>query len=107
MYNVAGNGAYIQVPSIAGYYPSIHIMLPDNAFTFMQLFDFPKVSRHTDIEKIEEIIAYRLSLAEFEFPIEVPDHYLNRIGLGEVYKILSESKTLRHVNVTDKAYERI
>ena len=34
-----------------------------------------------------------------QFEIDVPDDLINQIGINEVYKILSESKTLEHVNI--------
>lgn len=41
----------------------------------------------------------RLAIPEFSFEIEVPNEIIEKIGIGEVYRILSESKTLEHVPV--------
>ncbi len=41
----------------------------------------------------------RLTLPEFSFEIDVPNEIINSIGIGQVYKILSESKTLEHVSI--------
>lgn len=37
------------------------------------------------------------AMPEFSFEIDVPNEVIEKIGLGEVYKILSESKTLELV----------
>lgn len=39
----------------------------------------------------------RPNLPEFSFEVEFPDSMVEQIGIGQVYKILSESKTLQHV----------
>jgi hypothetical protein len=39
----------------------------------------------------------RLNLPELSFEIEVPDSVIQSIGISEVYRILSESKTLEMV----------
>lgn len=39
----------------------------------------------------------RVKMKPFSFEIDVPDSVINEIGIGQVYKILSESKTLEHI----------
>jgi hypothetical protein len=62
------------------------IILPDEAADFIVEFD----------NRTPEA---RLLLKPFEFIIDVPTDVIELIGIGEVYKVLSESKTLEHVNV--------
>lgn len=40
----------------------------------------------------------RLRMDPVQFEIHVPDFIIDEIGISQVYKILSESKTLTHVN---------
>lgn len=40
----------------------------------------------------------RLSITPFSFEIEVPEYVIEKIGLNQIYKVLSESKSLEHVN---------
>jgi hypothetical protein len=40
----------------------------------------------------------RAKLNPIEFTIDVPHEVIESIGIGQVYKVLSESKTLEHVN---------
>lgn len=40
----------------------------------------------------------RLNLPEFSFEIEVPHSVIEKIGIGEAYRVLSESKTLELVH---------
>lgn len=62
------------------------IRLPRIATDF--IIDFDSLSRDPE---------QRLLLPEFSFEIDVPDEVINQIGLKEVEKILSESKTLSMV----------
>lgn len=57
------------------------LALPTAASTFIYRFD-------------HSTPAERLLLPEFSFEIEVPQQLIDSIGIGEVYRILSESKTL-------------
>src|SRR6478752_4345288 len=40
----------------------------------------------------------RENMDPFSFEIEVPEFVIQQIGLSQIYKVLSESKTLEHVN---------
>lgn len=64
-----------------------YTFLPFAAQSFINLFD----SMSHDPQE-------RLLLPEFSFEIEVPAEVIDKIGIGECYKILSESKTLELVN---------
>lgn len=44
-----------------------------------------------------EVMRLRAAMEPFEFEIKIPDRVINDIGISEVYRILSESKTLEHV----------
>lgn len=59
------------------------IKLPKEAEDFMKAFD-----------KLEETPSERLNLPEISFDIDVPDNIIQSIGISQVYKVLSESKTL-------------
>jgi hypothetical protein len=39
----------------------------------------------------------RIEMPEISFEIEVPDSVIQKIGIGQVYKVLSESKTMELV----------
>jgi len=41
---------------------------------------------------------HRQLMPPISFEIDVPDYVIDQIGIGQVYKALSESKTLEHVN---------
>lgn len=62
----------------------IVISLPFNARLFIQDFDL----RTPDL---------RIAMTPISFDIEVPNGLINQIGIGQVYKILSESKSLEMV----------
>ena len=64
------------------------ISLPITAVTFIGTFD----NLHHTPEK-------RLELPELSFEIDVPYYILEQVGISEVYKILSESKTLECVSI--------
>lgn len=66
--------------------PDEFIWLPGEAMQMIIRFDELIDSPHK-----------RLALPEFSFEIDVPSEVIEKIGLNEVYKILSESKTLEHV----------
>ncbi|MDW0189351.1 MAG: hypothetical protein QOA70_06840 [Nitrososphaeraceae archaeon] len=40
----------------------------------------------------------RVLMSPFSFEIEVPEYVIQKIGIGQIYKVLSESSTLEHVN---------
>lgn len=63
------------------------IDLPWEAISFIFYFD--------DLKKTPEA---RLALPEFSFEIEVPHSVIEKIGIGEAYRVLSESKTLELVH---------
>lgn len=62
-----------------------HVSLPPHAQVFISLFDFLSPTA-------------RASMFDISFEINVPDEVIQQIGIGQVYKILSESRTLSHVN---------
>lgn len=64
---------------------SIKMPLPKEAFRFMSNFD------NSSPEE-------RLLMPEHSFEITVPRSIIDEIGIGQVYKILSESKTLELVH---------
>lgn len=57
------------------------IYLPIKAQRFIKTFD-------------ELLPDQRVSMTPFSFDIEVPEELINQIGISEVHRILSESKTL-------------
>jgi hypothetical protein len=61
------------------------IDLPDTATEFIFQFD----SRRP---------ADRLTMPEISFEVDVPSEMIEAIGIGQAYKILSESKTLELVH---------
>lgn len=61
--------------------------LPDEAIRFIALFD--SLKRYPGI---------RVDLPEMQFEIDVPSEVIDKIGIGQVYKILSESRTLELVS---------
>lgn len=60
---------------------TFNIPIPESAAEYAMRFDMTPESK-------------RPSLPEFSFEIDVPTSVIEKIGIGEVYKILSESKTL-------------
>jgi hypothetical protein len=52
-----------------------------------------------DFDRLSNDPLARLELPEYSFEIEVPDYVLNQIGIGQAYKVLSESKTLELVSI--------
>lgn len=64
-----------------GYTKYYYITVNNNVTQFIKSFDISTP-------------AQRLLLPEFSFEIEVPQQLIDSIGIGEVYRILSESKTL-------------
>lgn len=64
----------------------VSIHLPIEASRFVSKFDSLAVNKEQ-----------RLNLPEFSFEVEVPEPVLQRIGISEAYRILSESKTLELV----------
>ncbi len=63
-------------------YSDFRIILPKKATDFINAFD--------DKTPLERILMHELS-----FEIEVPNEVIDLIGIGQVYKVLSESKTLQ------------
>lgn len=61
------------------------IQLPEEAQIFIDEFDSNGIKERLEMEPIS-------------FEIDVPDELINEIGISQVFKILSESKTLEHVN---------
>lgn len=59
--------------------------LPDSALSFIRSFD-----------QLPPML--RVNMKPFSFEIEVPEFVIQSIGINTVYKVLSESKTLEHVN---------
>ena len=62
----------------------VEINLPYDATAFIDHFDSCTPEQ-------------RLLISPFSFEIEVPEQLIQKIGIGEVYRILSESKTLELV----------
>lgn len=63
-----------------------NIELPSAAVSFIKQFDHMRSNPDQ-----------RLTLPEFDFEIDIPEAIINEIGIGEAYRILSESKTLELV----------
>lgn len=61
------------------------IRLPKIAQKFILMFDRRTPKGRTHMKPIS-------------FEIDVTDYVINKIGIGTIYKVLSESKTLQHVN---------
>jgi hypothetical protein len=59
------------------------IPLPEIASAFIRAFDF-----------LADDPEARMNMAEISFEIDVPPAVIERIGISEVYRVLSESKTL-------------
>jgi hypothetical protein len=70
---------------VVGVGPVGYANLPDLAIKFIRAFDSAPVG-------------YRAQLPEFSFEVDIPNEVIDSIGIGQVYKVLSESKTLEHVN---------
>ena len=68
--------------------PSIEIPLPFEAKSFMMDFD-----------SLAFDPVLRLDLREQSFEVDVPNSIIDEIGIGEAYRILSESKTLELVSI--------
>ena len=58
--------------------------LPYEAINFIDDFDYAEPEE-------------RVLMSPFSFEIEVPEYVINKIGIGEIYRVLSESKTLELV----------
>jgi len=67
-------------------YPFAKISLPEKAIEFIEEFDL------NDIE-------YRKNMNPISFEVDVPHEVIHSIGISDIYKILSESKTLELVNI--------
>lgn len=64
---------------------SIRILLPSKAQAFIVHFD-------TRLNPEE-----RVAMSPISFEVDVPDAVIERIGINQAYKVLSESKTLEMV----------
>lgn len=62
------------------------IPLPQVAKNFIKMFD-------------SELPEFRPGMAPLSFEIDVPNEVIDMIGIGQVYKVLSESKTLELVKI--------
>ena len=89
-YNGDGDGAHITCSNRKD--GVIIIPLPRIAYEKMQRFDIADF--HKDDE---EIIKFRQNMESFSFEIDIPPGLISCIGISEVYKILSESKSLEPV----------
>ena len=74
-----------------------YMKLPVIATTFIARFD-QRVELVPGSHDAEATAAQRIGMTPISFDINVPDELIGRIGISQVYKILSESKTLEHVN---------
>jgi len=66
----------------------IRIPIPIEATKFIREFD-----------RLKDFPEKRMLMPEFSFEIEVPIEIIEKIGISDVYKILSESKTLELVSI--------
>lgn len=64
------------------------IAISDEAWGYIKKFDL-----------LRQTPEMRLELPEQSFEIDVPHSILEKVGISEVYKILSESKTLECVSI--------
>ena len=62
------------------------INLPETAMNFISKFDCKSPE-------------FRVQMDEISFEIDVPNEVIDMIGLSEVYRVLSESKTLELVKI--------
>jgi hypothetical protein len=79
--------AIVRVSYIEFYEDTSISALPIEAGTFILIFDELSCSPKD-----------RMEMPEIQFEIDVPNSVIERIGLSQIYKVLSESKTLEHVN---------
>ena len=72
-----------------------NLIVDANKYTYVPCVDRPaaKFVAQFDGSTPEE----RVLLPEFSFEIDVPSEVIEKIGIGEVYRVLSESKTLELV----------
>jgi len=66
----------------------VQIELPEKARKFISSFDGLFITPQA-----------RLDLPEMSFEVDVPSELINQIGISQVYKVLSESKTLELVEI--------
>ena len=78
------DGDYINVPVYDPWIGIVQMELPGAARIFIMAFDTSCPEERVRIEPIS-------------FTIDVPYSLIDKIGIGEVYRILSESKTLELV----------
>lgn len=82
-------------------FPQAQVGYPDMCFYFGQREEYILNSdvlmfiHRFDKASPEE----RLLFPEFSFEIEVPSAVIDKIGIGQAYKVLSESKTLELVHI--------
>lgn len=68
--------------------------LPISAINFIHKFDRGITLFYQDRYTKEAVIQYREGLPEFEFEIKVPLGMIEKIGIPEVERIISQSETL-------------
>ena len=73
--------------------------LPFEAQLFIRKFDDIRSLRQWKHFSDADVMATREALPEFFFEIDVPQEVIDRIGLSEVYRVLSESKTLELITI--------
>lgn len=81
---------------ITGILPS-HKRIPDNGVSvgYEIKFDWSVTEWISMFDKLEP--EERIKLPEYSFDIVVPDEAIEKIGIDQAYKVLSESKTLELV----------
>jgi hypothetical protein len=78
----------------------VMVMLPKEAYRFMQEFDCPSslAVYHLTEDKIEmdktAVIKERMRMPEISFIVDLPQSIIDFVGQSDVYKTLSESRTL-------------
>lgn len=81
-------------PDVRVYVPRIQAFGPfDYEHTIEMTADIAWFIRCFDVASP----AQRLNMREESFIVDVPDSIIEKIGISQVYKILSESKTLEYV----------
>lgn len=83
------HGDYIELENVED-----TIALPKRAQNFIEKFD--EIGCIIDVEAT---IKKRLAMTPISFKIKVPSKIIDQIGISEVYKILSESRTLELVQI--------
>lgn len=85
-------------------YPKmVYINLPREVFRAMLIFDTGAAKTEIKYDALvvdENLVEARKLIKPFEFEINIPNVLIDMIGISQVYKILSESRTLEHINET-------